>query len=94
MKPAHRRLFTPGDGATPPLLSGREEQQEVLAQCLSDLLTGKSPPHNVVLIGPRGNGKSVLLNWFKRECRAGEAVDVAALTPQSSARRERTRRRV
>ena len=41
---------------------------------------GRSPPHNVVLIGPRGNGKTVLLNWFKRECRASEAVDVA-LTP-------------
>ena len=81
MKPAHRRLFTPGDGATPPLLSGRDKQQEVLAQCLSDLLAGRSPPHNVVLIGPRGNGKTVLLNWFKRECRASEAVDVAALTP-------------
>ena len=52
MKPAKRRLFTPGDGATPPLLSGREEQQAVLSRCLSDLLDGESPPHNVVLIGP------------------------------------------
>ncbi len=82
MKPANRRLFTPGDGATPPLLSGREEQQAVLSRCLSDLLEGEPPPHNVVLIGPRGNGKTVLLNWFKRECRASGAVDVAALTPQ------------
>ena len=81
MKPAKRRLFTPGDGATPPLLSGREEQQAVLSRCLSDLLEGESPPHNVVLIGPRGNGKTVLLNWFKRECRASGSVDVAALTP-------------
>ena len=81
MKPAKRRLFTPGDGATPPLLSGREEQQAVLSRCLFDLLEGESPPHNVVLIGPRGNGKTVLLNWFKRECRASGAVDVAALTP-------------
>ena len=81
MNPANRRLFTPGDGATPPVLSGREEQQAVLSRCLSDLVKGESPPHNVVLIGPRGNGKTVLLNWFKRECRASGAVDVAALTP-------------
>ena len=82
MKPAKRRLFTPGDGATPPLLSGREEQQALLSRCLSDLLEGESPPHNVVLMGPRGNGKTALLNWFKRQCRASGAVDVAALTPQ------------
>lgn len=81
MKPSTRRLFTPGDGATPPVMSGREEQQGVLSLCLSDLLDGRSPPHNVVLLGPRGNGKTALLNWFKRMCRASGAVDTVALTP-------------
>ena len=81
MEPLKERLFTPGDGATPPVLSGRQEQQSVLSRCLADLLDGRSPPHNVVLIGPRGNGKTALLNWFKRMCRASGAVDTAALTP-------------
>ena len=84
-----RRLFTPGTGAAPPALTGREREQEVLTQCLEDLLGGASPPHDVALIGPRGNGKTVLLNWFKRACRGREAaVDVAALTPSDVPTRE------
>ena len=77
-----QRVFTPGTGATPPALTGREHEQAVLTQCLADLLGGTSPPHNVALMGPRGNGKTVLLNWFKRACRDHEAdVDVVTLTP-------------
>ena len=51
-----QRLFTPGSGATPPVLAGREAEQDVLRRCLADLATGASPPHDVALIGPRGNG--------------------------------------
>ena len=75
-------MFTPGDGAIPPALTGREREEEVLAQCLGDLRCGAAPPHNVALIGPRGNGKTVLLNWFERACRdRGTGVDVVNLTP-------------
>ena len=49
---------------------------------LADLLGGSAPPHNVALTGPRGTGKTVLLNWFKRACRDREPeVDVVNLTP-------------
>ena len=74
------RLFAPGDGALPPVLTGREREQEVLSRCLADLTSGQSPPHNVVLVGPRGNGKTVLLNWFEGACREVR-VDVARLAP-------------
>ena len=75
------RLFRPGAGAVPPALAGREVQQGVLSRCLADLAAGSSPPHDVVLLGPRGNGKTALLNWFRGAC--GDAsVDVVALTPQ------------
>ena len=84
MKPANPRLFTPGDGATPPAMPGREEHQAVLSLCLADLTSAQSPPHNVVLIGPRGNGKTALLNWFKRECRRSN-VDAVAMTPRDMA---------
>ena len=84
MKPASPRLFTPGDGAAPPVMPGREEHQAVLSLCLADLVAGQSPPHNVVLIGPRGNGKTALLNWFKRECRRSN-VDTVASTPRDMA---------
>ena len=77
-----RRLFTPGTGAAPPALTGREPEQAVLSACLSDLIGGSAPPYDVVLVGPRGNGKTVLLNWFKRACRHRRpTVDVVSLTP-------------
>ena len=80
VSPTEQRLFTPGSGATPPALTGRDPEQAVLNRCLADLAGGASPPHDVVLIGPRGNGKTVLLNWFRNAC-TGRKLDVAALTP-------------
>ena len=89
MKAPAQRVFTPGTGAAPPALTGREREQAVLTQCLADLLGGSSPPHDVALMGPRGNGKTVLLNWFERACRGrATAVDVAALTPNDIPVRE------
>ena len=75
------RIFRPGAGAVPPTLAGREAQQRVLSRCLADLAGGDAPPHDVVLLGPRGNGKTALLNWFRAAC-AEASIDVAALTPQ------------
>ena len=79
-----RRVFTPGSGAVPPALTGREREESVFRSCLADLAEGQAPPHDVALIGPRGNGKTVLLNWFERECRAKGGVDVVRLTPSSA----------
>ena len=75
------QLFAPGTGATPPALTGRGEEQAVLSRCLAALAGGKAPAHDVVLVGPRGNGKTVLLNWFARECRNSKRVDAITLTP-------------
>ena len=75
------RLFVPGDGALPPALAGRSAEQAVLRRCLDDLARGAAPPHNVVLAGPRGNGKTALLNWFKTTCESAGGVDVLSLTP-------------
>ncbi len=52
-----------------------------MSLCLADLAAGTSPPHDVALIGPRGNGKTVLLNWFERRCRHAGSVDIARLSP-------------
>ena len=52
-----------------------------MIRCLADLAGGRSPPHDVALMGPRGNGKTVLLNWFERRCRRAAKVDIARLSP-------------
>ena len=79
------RVFRPGDGAPPPTLAGRDAQQCVLLRCLSDLAGGAAPPHNVVLTGPRGNGKTALLNWFQGACReSATPVDAVVLTPHDA----------
>ena len=71
-----------GAGAMPPALTGRQAEQAVLSRCLLDLRGNRAPPHDVVLVGPRGNGKTALLRWFEDACAQGEpAVDVASLTP-------------
>ena len=81
MKAAKQWLFAPGDGAWPPMLAGREQEQILLNRCLAQLTEGQSPPHNVVLIGPRGNGKTALLNWFEHACQESPArLDVAPIT--------------
>ena len=85
-----QRVFTPGTGIVPPTLAGREEEQRVLKRCLTDLRARRAPPHDVVLIGPRGNGKTVLLNWFKRACGDHrDEVDVLQLTPDDIPTRDR-----
>ena len=80
MKAAEESLFTPGTGAFPPALAGREQEQTLLNRCLAHLAGGGSLPHDVVLIGPRGNGKTALLRWFERACRESSTrLDVAAI---------------
>ena len=74
-------VFTPGDGAVPPALTGRDPEQAVLTRLLADLSARRAPPHNVALTGPRGNGKTVLLRWFEHACRDAGAVDVAWMLP-------------
>lgn len=43
---------------------------------------GRGAPRDVVLCGPRGNGKTVLLRWFQREIAArGNQIDLLWRTP-------------
>lgn len=70
--------FTPGYGLTPPYLAGREEQQAVFRQQLAAMAAGK-PVNGMVMYGPRGTGKTVMLNWLEREC--GKGVRALRTTP-------------
>ena len=59
--------FKPGPRETPPFLAGRKKEKEEIKLILDRLMNGNSPGQNIVLIGPRGNGKTVLMQWVKEE---------------------------
>ena len=84
MEAATTWVFKAGDGAMPPALTGRTAEQAVLRRCLVGVSHGEAPPHNVVLLGPRGNGKTALLGWFQQACAENEPdVEVLSLTPSA-----------
>ena len=73
--------FRPGPGGLPPYLAGRESEQALCLALLGDLQDGLAPPREVVLHGPRGNGKTALLAWLQQEAAAYPEIDVLRLTP-------------
>lgn len=74
-------LFKPGAGSTPPALAGRAREINALGDLLRPLSKGEAPPREAVLYGPRGNGKTVLLERFVRQCQAAH-VQVVDLRPK------------
>jgi len=59
--------FRPGAGSPPPYLAGRKDAKDALSLRLKYILSRWHPGSDCVLIGPRGNGKTALLGWFKKE---------------------------
>ena len=73
--------FRPGAGGLPPYLAGRASVQALCRALLGDLRDGLAPSRDLVLHGPRGNGKTALLVWLQQEAAAYAGVDVLSLTP-------------
>jgi len=73
-------LFVPGSGALPPVLAGRDSDLRVLQGFLHRLLNNRQVSADAVIYGPRGNGKTVLLETFRRQCE-GQGADTLDLTP-------------
>ena len=46
---------------------------------------GVPPPSEVILLGPRGNGKTALLAWLQREIAGIEGIEAVRLTPSEIA---------
>ena len=67
--------FQPGTGRLPPYLAGREEEQALFREVSDDLRSGVPVARLLVVYGPRGNGKTALLRWAKREAAADGALD-------------------
>ena len=74
--------FVPGRGALPPHLAGREAEQREMRKLCRYVEARMGAPRDLVLSGPRGNGKTVLLRWLQREIEALDVgIDVLWLTP-------------
>lgn len=62
--------FRPGAGQMPPFLAGRDSELALAARRLDVLARGEPPARGLLLYGPRGNGKTVLLERIAAEARA------------------------
>ena len=74
--------FVPGRGVLPPYLAGRDAEKRTLKRTLGHVEAGRRASGGVVLSGPRGNGKTVLLRWFQAEVEGlGGGIEVLWRTP-------------
>ncbi len=81
--PTQANPFRPGAGAAPPLLAGRDRELAVAGRKLHELSAGRNPSQGILFWGPRGNGKTALLDRIAAMARGrgmrAERLPVAAL---------------
>ena len=82
-RPDLKHLFAPGTGAVPPYLAGRKQEQEYFRDCVEVLKGRNSARQNLILYGPRGNGKTALLRYLQQETHQQDASnpDILWTTP-------------
>ena len=85
--------FVPGQGVLPPFLAGRDAEQRVIRDQLARLTSGRSPGAFVILHGPRGNGKTALLEWSERQAEARKILVIDVDLSDSGIQQGETRRR-
>ena len=73
--------FRPGTGGLPPYLAGRADEQALFRSRLAQLDRGEPTPSEIILYGPRGNGKTAFLAWIEEVAAPSYSVDVVPLTP-------------
>ena len=72
-------VFHPGDGRAPPFLAGRDMEMKKLDRIVERLRNGKGIDQNVILSGPMGNGKTVILKALEQNLRSSN-IDVLFTT--------------
>ena len=78
--------FRPGAGQMPPYLAGREAELALADTRLRQLAGGTAPAQGILFHGPRGNGKTVLLEHIA--ARAGDLGLRAERLPPGALRSE------
>ena len=80
--------FRPGAGQMPPFLAGRDEELALAERRLTELSGGRAPAQGILFYGPRGNGKTVLLEAILTRARElgmrGERLSPSALRHEDS----------
>jgi len=77
-------LFAPGDGGEiPPYLAGREKEKQFFQLAIYTLMERRQGHQNMIVYGPRGNGKTSLLEKLSEYTRNeyGDNVEVLWATP-------------
>ena len=76
-------LFTPGAGGVPPYLAGRKGEQAYFQTCVKSLKNRRPISRDLILYGPRGNGKTALLRYLQKETHQQDASnpDILWTTP-------------
>lgn len=85
--PDNGNPFRPGAGALPPVLSGRDSELSLAREMLSALASGDPPARGLLFFGPRGNGKTALLDRIAEDARERglRAEDLMVAAFESSA---------
>lgn len=73
--------FKPGFGVMPPHLAGRQDEQDLFRGLLTDMENGEPLASDIVLYGPRGNGKTVLLRWLEEDVGSRDRIETVVLLP-------------
>ena len=78
-------LFAPGSGGMPPYMAGRKEEQELFRNCVRALNNRLIISQDIILYGPRGNGKTTLLTYLEKETlhKEGPKLDIQWITPET-----------
>ena len=76
--------FNSGPGESPPHLAGRENEKDQFKQRLARMSAGRSPGTEIIMYGPRGMGKTVLLNWLVDEAKKTDMKDNSIRTSSAT----------
>ena len=75
-------LFHPGTGSMPPYLAGRALEKEFFKKQMRGLARGRQIDRDMIVYGPRGNGKTVLLRFLQKQTgKDHPGVAIAWMTP-------------
>lgn len=82
MSTKRKNPFTPGYGRFPPYLAGRDTEQCRISEHIEALADGDHDVSDITLVGPRGTGKTVALQWAALAASRKRALFSAKRTPQ------------